>query len=99
MLCRGLAEVLASSKLRWYETRGAGMRSFFALSGAGGFFFLSACLLMLFRGILHDELGINPDGYGTSLVATTRLCLAVPPAVGDSPASTRLSPLPDPASR
>jgi hypothetical protein len=67
------------------------MRSFFALSGAGGFFFLSAWLLMLFAGILHDELGINPIGYGTSLVATIGLWLVVAPAVGAIAASTRRS--------
>jgi hypothetical protein len=65
------------------------MRSFFALSGAGGFFFFSAWLLMIFAGILHDELGINPIGYGTSLVATIGLWLVVAPAVGAIAASTR----------
>jgi len=65
------------------------MRSFFALSGAGGFFFFSAWLLMIFAGILHDELGINPIGFGTSLVATIGLWLVVAPAVGAIAASTR----------
>lgn len=65
------------------------MRSFFALSGAGGFFFFSAWLLMIFAGILHDELGIKPIGYGTSLVATIGLWLVVAPAVGAIAASTR----------
>ncbi len=65
------------------------MRSFFALSGAGGFFFFSAWLLMIFAGILHDEVGIKPFGYGTSLVATIGLWLVVAPAAGAIASSMR----------
>ena len=65
------------------------MRSFFALTGAGGFFFFSAWLLMIFAGILHDEVGINPFGYGTSLVATIAVWLVIAPAAGAIASSMR----------
>jgi hypothetical protein len=65
------------------------MRPFFALTGAGGFFFVSAWLLMIFAGILHDEVGINPFGYGTSMVATIALWLVVAPAAGAIASSVR----------
>jgi hypothetical protein len=65
------------------------VRPFFALTGAGGFFFISAWILMIFAGILHDELGIIPFGYGTSLVATIGLWLVVAPAAGAIASSMR----------
>jgi hypothetical protein len=58
------------------------VRPYFALPAAGLFFFFSAWLLMLFAGILHDEIGIRPFGYGTALVATIALWLVVAPAIG-----------------
>jgi hypothetical protein len=57
------------------------MRPYFALPAAGVFFFVSAWLLMLFAGILHEEIGIRPFGYGTALVATIGLWLVVAPAI------------------
>ena len=69
--------------------KGGRVRPFFALTGAGGFFFISAWLLMIFAGILHDELGINPFGYGTSMVATIGLWLVVAPAAGAIASSMR----------
>jgi len=68
------------------------MRSFFGLTGAGGFFFFSAWLFMIFAGILHDEVGINPFGYGTSLVATIALWLVIAPAAGAIASSLRRRP-------
>jgi hypothetical protein len=68
------------------------VRPFFALFGAGGFFFVSAWLLMIFAGILHDEVGINPIGYGTSMVATIALWLVLAPAVGAIATSVRRRP-------
>jgi hypothetical protein len=65
------------------------VRPFFALTGAGGMFFFSAWLLMIFAGILHEEVGINPFGYGTSLVATIGLWLVVAPAAGAIASSIR----------
>ena len=58
------------------------MRSFFALPAAGALFFFSAWLLMIFAGIVYDEVGIRPFGYGTAMVATIGLWLVVAPAVG-----------------
>jgi len=67
------------------------MRPFFALTGAGGFFFLSSWLLMIFAGNLHDDLGIQPFGYVTAMVATIGLWLVVAPAAGAIASSMRKS--------
>ena len=58
------------------------METFFFLPGAGAFFFVSSWLLMIFAGILSDEVGIRPIGYGTSMVATIGLWLVIAPAAG-----------------
>jgi hypothetical protein len=58
------------------------MSPYFSLPAAGGFFFVSAWLLMLFAGILADPVGIKPFGYGTALVATIALWLVMAPAIG-----------------
>jgi hypothetical protein len=71
------------------DERSVEVRPFFALTGAGGFFFVSAWLLMIFAGILHDEVGINPFGYGTAMVATIGLWLVLAPAAGAIASSMR----------
>lgn len=58
------------------------MGTFSALPAAGGLFFFAAWLLMIFAGILADDIGIEPFGYVTSMVATIALWLVVAPAVG-----------------
>ena len=58
------------------------MPEFFGLMAAGPMFFLSAWLLMLFGGIVDQDLGTRPFGYGTAMVATIGLWLVVAPAVG-----------------
>jgi hypothetical protein len=58
------------------------MRSFFGLVAAGPAFFLSAWLLMIFAGIVDDDIGIRPFGYATSMVVTIGLWLTVAPAIG-----------------
>lgn len=57
------------------------MGSFFRLPAAGAFFFVSAWLLMVFAGMVADDVGIHPFGYTTSMVATIGLWLTVAPAV------------------
>jgi hypothetical protein len=59
-----------------------GCRSFFAIPAAGAGFFLSAWILMMFVGILADDLGIRPIGYVTSMVVTIGLWLVIAPVVG-----------------
>jgi hypothetical protein len=54
--------------------------SFLRLPGAGLLFFASAWLLMIFAGIVHTDVGIRPFGYGTSMIATIGLWLAIAPA-------------------
>jgi hypothetical protein len=58
------------------------MESFFGLLAAGPVFFLSAWLLMIFAGIVGDDVGIRPFGYVTSMVVTIALWLTVAPAIG-----------------
>ena len=58
------------------------MSPYFSLPAAGGFFFLSAWLAMIFGGILADEVGTKPFGYGTALILTIALWLVMAPAVG-----------------
>jgi hypothetical protein len=65
------------------------MRPFFSLPAAGGFFFFSAWLVMIFAGIVHTSVGIRPFGYGTSLVVTIGLWLALAPAIGAVAGSRR----------
>ena len=57
------------------------MSNFFKLTSAGPLFFVSAWLLMLFAGILRQDLGIRPFGYVTSLLATIGLWLVIAPAI------------------
>jgi hypothetical protein len=58
------------------------MRSFFSLPAAGALFFFSAWLLMIFAGIVHEDVGIRPFGYVTSMVVTIGLWLVIAPAAG-----------------
>jgi hypothetical protein len=56
------------------------MGGFFRLPAAGALFFVSAWLLMIFAGIVAEDVGIKPFGYSTSLVATIGLWLVIAPA-------------------
>lgn len=58
------------------------MSDFLKLVSAGPSFFLSAWMLMIFAGIVSSGVGIRPFGYGTALVATIGIWLAVAPAIG-----------------
>jgi hypothetical protein len=53
--------------------------SYLIVTGAPGLFFFSAWLLMIFAGILSDDIGVEPFGYVTSMVATIGLWLVVAP--------------------
>ncbi len=59
-----------------------GCRAFMAIPAAGGGFFVSAWILMIFTGIVATDLGITPISYVTSMVATVGLWLAIAPVVG-----------------
>lgn len=58
------------------------MGSFFGLVAAGPTFFVSAWLLMLIVGAVHDDVGVHAFGYPTAMVVTIGLWLAVAPAIG-----------------
>ena len=58
------------------------MTSFFKLPAAGVMFFFSAWLLMVFAGVIAQDVGIKPFGYLTSMVLTIGLWLVIAPAVG-----------------
>jgi hypothetical protein len=55
--------------------------SCFGLLAAGPMFFVSAWVVMLFAGIVHEDVGIRPFGYDTALVVTVGLWLALAPAI------------------
>ena len=57
------------------------MSGIFRLPAAGAFFFVSAWLLMVFAGIVADDVGIEPFGYTTSMIVTIALWLVIAPAV------------------
>lgn len=65
------------------------MGAFFSLPAAGGMFFVSAWILMLFAGGLADDVGIEPFGYVTSMVVTIALWLTIAPAAAAIAAARR----------
>lgn len=58
------------------------MRYIFAIPGAGMSVFFSAWVMMLYGGILKEELGNQPFSYGTALLATIVLWVVIAPVVG-----------------
>ena len=58
------------------------MDAFFKLIAAGPLFFVSAWLLMVFAGIVGEDVGIHPFGYVTAMVVTIGLWLTLAPAIG-----------------
>jgi hypothetical protein len=66
--------------------------AFFKLIAAGPMFFVSAWLLMLFAGATHEDVGIAPFGYLTSMVVTIGLWLTLAPAVGAAAKSAPKTP-------
>ena len=58
------------------------MRTFLSLPAAGFLFFVSAWLMMLFAGVVADDVGTKPFGYTTAMVATIGLWLVIAPAAG-----------------
>lgn len=58
------------------------MGNFFKLLSAGPAFFFSAWLVMIFAGIVGQDVGIEPFGYLTALLVTIGLWLAIVPAAG-----------------
>jgi hypothetical protein len=57
------------------------MRGCIGLLAAGPMFFVSGWVIMIFAGIVHVDVGIRPFGYGTALIVTIGLWLAVVPAI------------------
>jgi hypothetical protein len=58
------------------------MKTYARLPAAGGMFFVSAWLMMLFAGATTHDTGIRPFGYVTAMVVTIGLWLVVAPAIG-----------------
>lgn len=65
------------------------MFAYLIVAGAPGAFFFSAWLLMIFAGILSDDIGIEPFGYVTSMVATIGLWLVMAPLAVTAARRTR----------
>jgi hypothetical protein len=55
---------------------------FFKVISAGPLFFVSSWLLMIFAGIIYQDVGIRPFGYLTSMVVTIGLWLVMAPVIG-----------------
>jgi hypothetical protein len=70
-------DAVANLKRRWLI-----VDAFFKLIAAGPLFFVSAWLLMLFAGIVGEDVGILPFGYITAMVVTIALWLTLAPAIG-----------------
>ncbi len=68
------------------------MGAFFRLPAAGAMFFVSAWLLMIFAGMLSNDVGIKPFGYLTSMVLTIGLWLVIAPAAGAIAGSGKRTP-------
>ncbi len=60
-----------------------------SIAAAGPFFFFSSWLLMLFAGIVGDEVGVAAFGYLDAMKATIGLWLVVAPLVGAISTSRR----------
>ncbi len=58
------------------------MRAFFAIPTAGGGFFFSSWLAMVFWGIFASNLGLRTMSYVESMVVTIAVWLVVAPLVG-----------------
>ena len=67
------------------------MRTYGKLPAAGGMFFVSAWLLMVFAGITTHDTGIRPFGYVTSMVVTIGLWLVLAPAIGAASRGPKLT--------
>jgi len=57
------------------------LSNFMKLASAGPLFFVSAWVLMIFAGVVQQDVGIRPFGYVTSMVVTIGLWLTVTPAI------------------
>jgi len=62
---------------------------FGAIAAAGPVFFFCAWIVMMFAGVVHDEIGISPFGYLDAMKVTIALWLAVAPLVGTAASSAR----------
>ena len=58
------------------------MSDFVKVIAAGPMFFASAWVLMIFAGIVYQDVGIHPFGYATSMLVTIGLWLTLAPAIG-----------------
>jgi len=58
------------------------MRAFLTIPTAGGGFFFSAWLTMVFWGIIAPDLGLTTIGYLKAMLVTIALWLAVAPLAG-----------------
>ena len=58
------------------------MSDFVKVIAAGPMFFASAWVLMIFAGIVYQDVGIHPFGYVTPVLLTTGLGGMLAPAIG-----------------
>ena len=62
---------------------------FGAIAAAGPIFFFCAWIVMMFAGVLYDEVGISPFSYVDAMKVTIALWLAVAPLVGTAASARR----------
>jgi len=62
---------------------------FGAIAAAGPIFFFCAWIVMLFAGVVYDEVGITAFGYLDAMKVTIALWLAVAPLVGTAASAHR----------
>jgi hypothetical protein len=62
---------------------------FGAIGAAGPIFFFAAWILMMFAGVVYDEVGITAFGYVDSMKVTIALWLVVAPLVGTAASRPR----------
>ena len=62
---------------------------FGAIGAAGPIFFFCAWIVMMFAGVVYDEIGITAFGYVDAMKVTIALWLAVAPLVGTAASARR----------
>lgn len=66
------------------------IKAMLAIPAAGLGYFFSAWLMMIFGGILADDLGTRPFSYTTALIMTIAIWLVIAPVVGAIARSQRI---------
>ena len=58
-----------------------GCLAILAIPSAGVSFFFSSWIVMIFWGVLSDDMGVKPIGYTSAMLVTITLWMAVAPLI------------------